>query len=72
MAIRLSAELASKKALEEKRLGSASSSRLRIREVLEKQRVQSQERASPQRQTGETRTPFGPTASVNRQLWVFR
>ena len=71
MAIRLAAELASKKALEENRL-SASSSRLRIREILEKQRVQSLDRASPQRQTlaSDRQMPFSTTA--NRQLWVFR
>jgi hypothetical protein len=70
MAIRLAAELASKKALDEYR-ASASSSRLRIREILEKQRVQSLDRASPPRQTqASDRMPFGTTA--NRQLWVFR
>jgi hypothetical protein len=77
-AIRLSAELASKKALEENLLATsssnrlqASSSRLRIREILEKQRVQSLDRSPSSQIIGSERTPFGH-ASPSRNLWVFR
>ena len=68
--IRLSAELASKKALEVTGSGPASSSRLRIREVLERQRLHSLDRSATQTVDTVESLPFG--SGYNSRLWVFR
>lgn len=72
MAIRLAADLASKKALEEiKSPTGGSSSRQRIREILQKQREDQEKRVEEDRAVEQKAgSAFDPT---NRKLlWVFR
>lgn len=78
LAIRLAADLASKKALDELRSGdatslpqSSSSSRQRIRDILQKQRQENEKRALEEKEVErKVSTAFDP--SNRKLLWVFR
>ena len=81
MAIRLAADLASKKALEESstgtpsgmasRLSTSSSSRQRIRDILQKQREES-ERQTKEKEDVERKVSSSFDPSNRKLLWVFR
>ncbi len=77
MAIRLAADLASKKAMEDMKGGtstlpsSTSSSRARIREILAKQR-QEQETKQSDKEEAERKASAAFDPSNRKLLWVFR
>ena len=76
LAIRLAADIASKKALEDLKTtpslpSSASSSRQRIREILQKQRQEGESRGVEDKETEKMASAaFDPSRS--KLLWVFR